>query len=108
MTERQIQREIVAFLRQIGCSVWDTSQGYRRDPGGTRMTPGLPDLYVIEGPQSWTWVEVKGEKGKLSPAQQVFADECRKADIPWELWRSVDDAWKWAVEVGIVVPATSP
>lgn len=108
MTEAAIQRDIVKFLRSVGCAVYVTSQGYRKDPGGTRMTPGLPDLLVIEGPQSWTWAEVKTEKGKLSPAQQQFADIALAADIPWALWRSVDDAWNWAVEVGIVVPATSP
>ncbi len=105
MKEAAIQREIVKFLRGVGCAVYVTSQGYRKEPGGTRMTPGIPDLLVIEGPQSWTWAEVKNEKGKLSPAQHEFADVALKCDVPWECWRSVEDAKRWAVAVGIVLEA---
>ena len=123
MTEAQIQREIIKFLRSIGGAVWHTSQGFRRDPGGTRMTPGLPDLVVMfpeawrkhvetERPGftklylapdgRWTFAEVKTPKGRLSPAQIVFRDESAKAGVPWELWRSVEDAAAWARALGIV------
>ena len=125
MSEAAIQREIVKFLRMIGGAVWVTSQGYRKDPGGTRMTPGLPDLVVmfpmdlgLKGgvtrtlgtldfarwaKSRWTFAEVKTAKGKLSPAQVEFRDESIKAGVPWHLWRSVEDAKSWAVSVGLVV-----
>lgn len=121
--EAVIQRNIVKFLRTIGGAVWVTSQGYRKEPGGTRMTPGLPDLVVMfpagmdttqrdypgsstvttYGVRRWTFVEVKAPKGKLSAAQILFRDESIKAGVPWELWRSVGDAVEWARAKGIVV-----
>lgn len=116
-TEAEIQRGIVRFLRDIGGAVWVTSQGYRSDPGGTRMTPGLPDLLVMFEAHidevagrvvprrlvsRWTFAEVKTPKGRLSPAQVTFRDESAKAGIPWELWRSTEDATRWARTVGIV------
>ena len=115
MKEREIQREIVTFLRTIGCAVYETSQGYRKEPGGTRMTPGIPDLYVV-GPHTkasivgrteapWTWAEVKTPKGQLSPAQEVFRATSKIAHLPWQLWRDVDDAWRWACDVGIIEEA---
>ena len=105
MKEAEIQREIVAFLKMVGCAVYQTSQGYRRDPGGTRMTPGLPDLLVMHGPGQWTFAEVKTAKGRLSPAQYGFEVNASAAGIPWALWRDVDDAWQWAKDVGLVEEA---
>ena len=106
-TEAEIQRGIVTFLRSIGGAVWVTSQGYRKDPGGTRMTPGLPDLIVMFAykRKGWTFAEVKTPKGKLSPAQVVFRDEAIAAGVPWEMWRSVDDAAEWAKRRGLVAGA---
>lgn len=104
MTEAQIQRETVGFLRSIGCWVWQTSQGYRKDPGGTRMTAGLPDLYVVHE-KAYTWAEMKTPKGKLSPAQAGFRDVCEMCGVPWHLWRDVRDAWDWAVSVGLIEEA---
>ena len=34
MTEAQISRQIVDFLRMVGWAVYDTGQGYRKEPGG--------------------------------------------------------------------------
>ena len=102
MTEAQIQREIVVFLRdKLGFAVWETSQGYRKDRGGTRTTAGIPDLYVL-GHGRALWVEVKDTKGKLRPSQQTFRDECLANGIAWALWRDVRDAWDWAVGEGII------
>ena len=121
-SEAEIQKGIVRFLRNIGGAVWVTSQGYRKDPGGTRMTPGLPDLVVMFGwdwrttvkerpgvsevyarpVAHWTFAEVKTSRGRLSPAQIVFRDHAVRAGVPWELWRSVSDAVAWAKRTGIV------
>jgi len=96
MTERAIQREIRGFLRQLGFAVYETSQGYRREPGGTRTTAGLADLYVM-GHGIALWVEVKAPKGKLRPSQEAFRTECEANGIAWYLWRDVMDAWAWCV-----------
>ena len=101
MTEAKIQRETVAFLKSIGCSVYETSQGYRKEPGGTRMTPGIPDIYVVH-PTAWTWAEMKTPKGRLSVHQEGFRLACEDAGIPWQLWRDVTDAFDWACDHGII------
>lgn len=31
----------------VGFHVYDFSQGYRHERGGTRQTPGIPDLYLV-------------------------------------------------------------
>ena len=101
MKERQISHEIVEFLRLVGFAVWDTGQGYRRDPGGTRMTPGLADLVVI-GHGHMLFVEVKTARGKLRESQLVFREACESNSVPWVLWRDVREAFDWCVRVGIV------
>ena len=119
-SETAISREIATFLRDLGCKVYVTS---RRDPKGRRTTAGLPDMLVLfpEGERSdvverrdgytrvlyrqqprWTFAEIKGPKGKLRPDQIEFLDHAVRAGVPWQLWRSVDDAVAWAKRTGIV------
>ena len=76
MKERQISREIQLFLKSIGCAVWSSEQGYRKERGGTRTSPGIPDLIVMH-PDAWTFAELKAARGRLTPAQQQFRDEAR-------------------------------
>ena len=72
--ERDIQRSVVQYLRACGWTVWITSQGYRKDPGGTRMSPGIPDLYAVHEYHGAAWFEIKrGNLGRLSVAQEEFA-----------------------------------
>lgn len=101
LTETAISRKIAAFLRSLGCKVYVIS---RNDPRGSRTTKGLPDMLVIIPRMQgvWTWAEIKGDKGKLRPDQVEFRDLCRTIGIPWELWRSLDDATAWAKSVGLV------
>jgi hypothetical protein len=104
MSERQVSREIQDFLKSLGFAVWSSEQGYRRERGGTRTSAGIPDLIVM-GHGLFTFVEVKTPKGKLTPAQQVFRDECKASDIGWQLWRDVRDAWTWCVREGLIEEA---
>lgn len=104
MSERQISREIVTFLRSIGFAVWSTEQGWRKERGGTRTTAGYPDLIVI-GHGRLLFVEVKRPGGKLRPAQEAFRDECSANDVPWAMWTDVREAWDWCVEEGIIEEA---
>ncbi len=59
--ERDIQKQIVAYLKAAGWSVWQTSQGHKHPSGakGLRITPGIPDLYAVHPKYGALWVEVK-------------------------------------------------
>jgi hypothetical protein len=103
--EALLSRDVQRALKQIGCSVYSTEQGYRKERGGTRTSAGIPDLIVIH-PSAWTFAELKTPKGKLSTAQTGFMLACEEAGIPWALWRSVHDSWEWAKAAGIVREAS--
>ena len=105
MKEKDVARSVVALLRDtLNGYVWSTEQGYRRD--SIRVTAGIPDLIVIfPEHKAWTFVELKGPKGKLRASQKVFRDACRTCGIPWQLWRSAEDAMDWCVTAGIIKKA---
>jgi hypothetical protein len=46
-SEAEIQRDVIRLLTLAGFVVYNTSQGYRKEPGGTRMTRGLADLILF-------------------------------------------------------------
>ena len=103
--EAQLSKDVRKLIGQLGGSVWSTEQGYRKERGGTRMTPGIPDLFVVFPVERvWTWAELKVGH-KLTEAQEGFRLVCAEADIPWQLWRDVRDCWDWCVELGIVEEA---
>lgn len=118
MSEAKISREIRDLLQMVGFAVWSTEQGYRKDPGGTRQTPGIPDLIVL-GHGVCLFVEVKSSRGRLRESQKRFRDELWKvallpdlmdpgtAMLDWQLWRSAQDAWKWCVARGIISEVTT-
>jgi hypothetical protein len=43
--EDREQRAVKQVYALVGAIIYDLSQGYRPEPGGTRQTPGLPDLF---------------------------------------------------------------
>lgn len=47
MAESHHQVWCKAILIALHFTIYDTSQGYRREPGGTRLTPGLCDLIAF-------------------------------------------------------------
>jgi len=99
--EAKISREIQTFLRTLGFAVYSTEQGYRKDRGGTRQTPGIPDLIVI-GHGRFLFAEVKAPGGKLRASQKEFCVECERNGVPWALWYDVRDTWDWCVAIGVV------
>ena len=105
-TEAVVQREVIVYLRLKGCTIYSTSQGYRVEPGGTRMTPGIPDLLVWFPDGRMGWFEVKPHDGQLLynrlvtkeakdvnasslkdwkrvQAQEVFARRCVLGGVPY-------------------------
>jgi hypothetical protein len=76
------QREIVNALRAIGCSVLDLS----------RMGKGTPDILVFcPRLHAYCLVEIKSDKGKMTPAQKKFHADWRG---PVVVVKSVDEALK--------------
>jgi len=103
--EATVQKHIVELMRdKLGFSVWDTSQGYRKEKGGTRITPGLPDLVII-GWGHVLFVEVKTPWGKETPGQMDFRMTCEANGGESVVWRSDGDAWDWCVGEGIIEDA---
>ena len=88
--EKEIQKQIVRFLNLRGWWVYSTSQGYRKERGGTRTTPGLPDLFAM-GYQRSLWIEVKRPGGKVRAAQAQFAQLCNRYEIPHLIAYSLQD-----------------
>jgi hypothetical protein len=43
-TEAVVERHVIATYQAAGFVVYRLSQGFRKEPGGTRQTPGLADL----------------------------------------------------------------
>ena len=99
--EARIRIDIRKFMESVGFAMWDTEQGYRQDRGGTRVTPGFPDLVAI-GHDMVVFIEVKSPKGRLSLAQLAFQAECKANGVRAEVWRDPRDAFDWCVEQGIV------
>ena len=102
--EAAVSLEIQKFLKTIGCGVYSTEQGFRRDKGGTRQTPGIPDLLVFGiGPVlPFLFIEVKGPKGKLRPSQIIFQGECERMDVPYLVAWDVREVFDFLVEKGVI------
>ncbi len=64
--EKNVERDVTRLLELHGFTVYRLSQGYRAEPGGTRMTPGVPDLYAVHNVKGALWVEVKTPAGLAS------------------------------------------
>lgn len=99
--EAQVSREIRDFLRTIGWSVWSTEQGFRAERGGTRTTPGIPDL-ITAGMGMTLLIEVKGPRGHLSPAQRDFGARWKENGGRWICARSSAEVFDYLVALGVV------
>lgn len=99
--EALLSKDIRELLTSIGFACFSTEQGYRKDKGGTRTTPGIPDL-IICGHGRTLFVELKVGKAKLTLYQVYFQSKWTEAGGTSLVWRSVDDAWNWCVAEGII------
>ena len=99
--EARISQSIRDVLNQVGFHVFSTEQGFRRDRGGTRCTPGIPDLIVM-GHGRTLFVEVKTAKKQLTIFQRLFFYQWKASGGTALVWRSADDAFDWLVSEGII------
>ena len=63
MSERDLQRAVTDMASAYGLLWW-------HDNDSRRNKSGLPDLLIV-GKQA-VWVELKAEKGRFRPAQQIW------------------------------------
>lgn len=88
-SEKEIQHAIRTALELSGFRCWDTSQ-----PFAAAITPGLPDLVFI-GHGIVGFCEVKGPKGKATPAQAEFIELVGENGGIALLWRDETEAIEW-------------
>lgn len=53
------------------------------------LRPGAADLAIIVSGQVF-FMELKAPKGVQSPEQRAFEDDCKAADVPYVVVRSID------------------
>lgn len=111
--EAAVQHDVKAAYEKFGCFVANFSQGYR-PRGGTRQTPGIPDLYVFpplreEQRQAghpavylapW-WHETKSAVGKQSLEQIEWQRRCAQRGVAYVLG-GVADAIAHLRRIGLV------
>ena len=74
MTESEIQKEVVKYLKDRNCLVFRMNSGYIRK--NVKLSPpGTPDLLVITRSGKVIWLEIKTETGKLNPKQKSMIYE---------------------------------
>tara|TARA_R100000306_G_scaffold38814_1_gene38551 strand:+ start:747 stop:1142 length:396 start_codon:yes stop_codon:yes gene_type:complete len=76
--ERDLQRNVQELARAYGWTDWHVL----RSKG---MRAGFPDLVLIR-PPDLVWVELKSEKGRLSPAQKEMHEMLRACGQQVYLW----------------------
>ncbi len=75
------QRAGVRWLRWCGFEVAELSQGYRAERGGTRQTPGLPDVYAMHPKGHACWWEAKSPEGRERESQIVFRENATACGV---------------------------
>ncbi len=107
--EKDIQAQIVQLLEGplIGAKVYKLGTVRKRsDYQGTMQTPGIADLEVFlpaklhpSGrlrPLRMLKIEVKSQKGRMSPVQQVYRQYCLKSDTA-HIVGGVDEVIRWLI-----------
>jgi hypothetical protein len=72
MSERQFQDLLVETAITLGYVTYHTHDSRRSDPG-------FPDLVCVKPGRPVLFVEVKAEKGRVSPIQQLWVDTINEA-----------------------------
>lgn len=79
LTEKQFQQQVVDLARLFGYFVYHTYDSRRSEAG-------YPDLTLLRG-QRLIFAELKTEKGRIRPTQQVWLDALKAAGQEAYLWR---------------------
>ncbi len=74
------------------------------------MTPGMPDLLLIDAAGQHGYMEVKTDRGAISMAQWDIQTELKRRNVPWALVRSLEEVqgaladWGWGPDVKVSAP----
>lgn len=107
MSEKQIQNNILSFLKIKGVLAWENQsvgifdpirKVYRKKQGIHRKV-GVSDILGIHDGK-FLAIEVKALKGKPTPAQIIFLDEVNQHGGIAFIARSIDDVAK---KLGIAI-----
>lgn len=96
--EAAVQRAIKQRLTLYGCvCVAIPNEGRRSAALGramkqTGLLPGIPDMLVLQRPGKAAFLEVKAEKGRVSPAQHDAHEMLRRLGHHVAVVRSQDEA----------------
>ena len=85
MPERTLEGHVVNAARKLGWLAYHTYDS-------RRSAPGFPDLVLVH-PRTYNAVifaELKTEKGRVSPEQQIWLDSLADAGARTYVWRPRD------------------
>lgn len=77
MTESTTQKQIISALKLSGFLIFRMNAG-RTTHNVHLSPPGTPDLLTVSPRGETIWIEVKGPKGKLRPAQETMIADLEK------------------------------
>ena len=84
ITEAQLLAGVRAMARHFGWLVYHTKWSIKSEPG-------YPDLTLVRPPRV-IFAELKGQRGRLTPKQQEWADQLRACpDVEYHVWQP----WAW-------------
>ena len=82
VTERELQRVIVDYIYR---GRWD----YYHTANPRFSLRGFPDLVIIRPPEI-LFVELKAERGRVSPEQKAWLDQLEACGLETHVWRPSD------------------
>ena len=89
MTESQIQKQIIDYLKSLGALVFRMNSGNAKH--NVKLAPsGTPDLLVVLRTQT-VWIEVKTETGTLRDSQRFMIKELEARGQRVIIARCLDD-----------------
>ena len=100
--ESSIQRAVVDYLTKRGIFVFATPNGGKRGlieaciMKGEGVKAGVSDLTILLDGGVCVFVEMKTAEGRQSESQKAFQTVVEKKGFAYMVWRSVDDAVKFA------------
>jgi hypothetical protein len=97
ITENQLQKQILDYLRARGIVAWRPNQSYRKGRFIPRESIGTPDIVGVTKDGRFLGIEVKVPKtelsraGKVSKKQQAWIDEVKRMGGRAFVARSIEE-----------------